>query len=239
VIFGNRRFELAYVNPINFYRSAEHFLGDDDNATLGLDLELLLIPHVKLYGELFVDDLFTSRLGSGWFGNKTAFLTGALWVDAFKISNLDARIEYARTRPFVYTHITGLNSYTHFSTGLGHWIGPNSDDLYLRLQYRPSKALLVAADFETFRHGANQSGQNAGGDINSPRTADDPVNFDFLGGIRERNTRFGFSLSYELYRNFYLGFNLNRVSGKNVILPAGVRGQLQRNELALNLSLNR
>ncbi|MFQ5771695.1 MAG: capsule assembly Wzi family protein, partial [bacterium] len=202
-------------------------------------VEFLLIPNVKLYGELFIDDLFTSRLGSGYFGNKTAFLTGGLWVDAFKIPNLDGRIEYARTRPFIYAHRNPLNSYSHFSTGLGHWIGPNADDFYLRLQYRLSKSLFMAMDFESYRHGANEPGRNVGGDLNQDNFSKTEENFKFLEGIRERRNRFGFEMNYEVFRNFYLSLKFNSASSRNMLLPGGQRGPVSRNEVAFNLSLNR
>ncbi|MFQ5866331.1 MAG: capsule assembly Wzi family protein [bacterium] len=239
VIFGNRRFELAYVNPINLYRSAEHFLGDNDNVAMGFDLEFLLIPNVKLYGELFIDDLFTSRLGTGWHGNKAAFLAGGYWVDAFNIPNLDARMEYARTRPYVYSHVKDINTYSHFSTGLGHWIGPNADDLLIRMQYRFSKSLFVAFEFESFRHGANEANRNVGGDLNRPLQPGDAMFIDFLDGIGERRQSFGFEASYEIYRNFYLGVNFNTGSSKNMLLPDRTRGPVGRSEFVVNLSLNR
>ncbi len=239
VIFGNRRFELAYANPINFYRSAEHFLGDNDNAAMGMDFDLLLIPNTKIYGELFIDDLFTSRIGSGWFGNKVAYLAGAYWVDALSVPNLDARVEYARTRPFVYTHEKAINTYSHFSTGLGHWIGPNADDLLMRLQYRFSKSLAVALDFESYRHGANPLDRNVGGDINQPFRPGDPAFVHTLDGIHERRNRFGVEVSYELYRNFFLNLNFNSASSKNMLLPGGVRGPVDRTEFGLTLALNK
>jgi hypothetical protein len=239
VIFGNRRFELAYLNPINFYRSAEHALDEDDNATMGFDLEFFLIPNVKLYGEVFIDDLSTLKLGSGFHGNKTAFLTGGLWVDALTIPNLDVRLEYARTRPYLYTHRNDINKYSHFSTGLGHWIGPNADDLFARLQYRLSKHFAMAARFELYRHGDNEPGRNVGGDINQPYLPDAPANIDFLDGIRERRTGFGFEASYEIFRNFYFGLQFNTASSKNFLLPEGTRGPVNRQEFFVNLSLNR
>lgn len=239
VVYGNRRFELAYVNPINFYRSAEHFLDDNDNAAMGMDVDFLLIPNVKLYGELFIDDLTTTKLGSGFFGNKTAFQAGGLWVDAFRLPNLDVRVEYARTRPYVYTHEKAINTYSHFSTGLGHWIGPNSDDLLLRLQYRFSKSLVVAVRFESFRHGANEPGRNVGGDINRPFQGGDPEFIGTLDGIRERRNDFGFETSYELFRNFYFGLKFNTASSRNMLLPTGTRGPVERTEFMMSLSLNK
>lgn len=236
VVFGNRRFELAYVNPINFYRSAEHFVGDDDNASMGLDFDLLLIPNVKLYGELFVDDLNTSR-GSDFFGNKVAYLTGALWADAFTLDNFDLRLEYARTRPFLYSHRQEINKFTHFNTGLGHWIGPNADDFYARAQYRLSKSFYAAVNFEYYRHGANEPGRNVGGDIN--QSYPDESSIRFLDGIRETRKTFGLEVSYEIFRNFYFGLNFNISSSENMLLPKSLRGPVSRDEVGVSLSLNR
>lgn len=245
VIFGDRRFELAYVNPINFYRSAEHFLGADDNPTMGFDVRFLLIPNVKLYGEVFVDDLSTFQ-GGDFFGNKLAFLTGGYWADAFTIPNLDARVEYARTRPHIYSHKKEINKYTNFSTGLGHWIGPNADNLFTSLSYRVNRELLVAVNFQSFRHGANPPGINVGGDIDVPFRPGDPENVGFLDGIRERRNRFGFEVSYEILRNFFLGVNFNTAASENIVLPArlaggpgGARGPVSRNEFFATISLNR
>ncbi|MCG8604200.1 capsule assembly Wzi family protein, partial [bacterium] len=239
VIFGNRRFELAYVNPINFYRSAEHFVSDDDNASIGIDIELLPIPNIKLYGELFIDDLNTGRLGGDFFGNKTGLLVGGYWVDMIGISNLDARLEYARTRPYLYTHRNEINKFAHFNTGLGHWIGPNSDIFNARLQYRVSKSFVFAATFEKFRHGENKPGRNVGGDINQPFIESDSRTAVFLDGIVTRRTYFGIEASYELYRNFYFGLNLRTIASRNVVLPGLQRGPVDRNEIFITIALNR
>jgi hypothetical protein len=148
-------------------------------------------------------------------------------------------LEYARTRPYLYTHRNDINKYSHFSTGLGHWIGPNADDLFARLQYRLSKHFAMAARFELYRHGDNEPGRNVGGDINQPYLPDAPANIDFLDGIRERRTGFGFEASYEIFRNFYFGLQFNTASSKNFLLPEGTRGPVNRQEFFVNLSLNR
>jgi hypothetical protein len=238
VVFGDRRFELAYVNPINFYRSAEHFLGTDDNPTMGLDLRFMLIPNVKLYGELLVDDLSTFQ-GSDFFGNKIAFIGGGYWADAFTIPNLDGRIEYTRTRPYIYTHKKEINKYTNFATSLGHWLGPNADNLIAGLSYRFSRELRVAVNFQSFRHGANPPGVNVGGDIDMPFLPGNNENVGFLGGVRERRNSFGFEASYEIFRNFYFAVNFNSASSQNMALPGGIRGPVSRNEFFASIALNR
>ena len=43
VVYGDRGLEFAYLNPIMFYRSAEHYLGDMDNATMSADFNWIII----------------------------------------------------------------------------------------------------------------------------------------------------------------------------------------------------
>lgn len=239
VVFGNRRFEFAYLNPINFYRSAEHFVSDDDNASMGFDVELLLIPHLKLYGELFIDDLNTSKLGSDFHGNKTGMLAGGLWVDAFTVSNLDVRLEYARTRPYLYTHRNAINTYSNFTTGLGHWMGPNADSFIAHAQYRFSRRLSLAASLQHYRHGANPPDSNIGGDIERPFAAGGEATVGFLAGIRESRQTLSLQLDYEVFRNFYVGFVLNAAFSENMLLPEDTRGPVDRREFFFNVALNK
>ena len=238
VVFGNRQFEFAYLNPINFYRSAEHFVSDDDNASMGFDFEMLAIPSVKLYGELLIDDLNTGK-SKNYFGNKLAMLAGGLWVDAFRLPNLDARLEYARTRPYIYTHRNDINKFTHFNTGMGHWIGPNADNLYARVQYRFSKSLYLAGTFEYYRHGDNEPDRNVGGSLDEPRTGQDSEIAKFLDGIVEKRTTIGLEMSYEIFRNLYLNLNFNTQISDNMLFSDGTRTDLDRKEFFVNIALNR
>ena len=210
VIFAGRRFEPAYMNPFMFFRSAEHYLGDRDNVAMGLDFELKIFPKTKLYGELFIDDVTTGKLGTGFYGNKYAYLLGATFVDPFLMPDMTVRVEYTRIRPYTYTHKVDLTAYRHFSTNLGHWSGPNSDDLFVQLEHQHSRRLRLAVAFESRRHGANPPGENIGGDIFHDHSyPQDPDYVDFLAGIRERSNSIFLSASYELVRNgfariFYL-----------------------------------
>ena len=244
VVYSDRQFEPSYLNPVMFFRSAEHYQGDRDNVLMGLDVEVKLVPKTKLYGELFIDDITTSKLGTGFYGNKYAYQVGALYVDLLGLSNVDARVEFTRIRPFTYTHKFDLTSYTHFTTGLGHWLGPNAENLYAELGYRYSRRLSVKGFYERQRHGANPEGRNFGGDILNPRdAAKDPfLYFDILDGIRENRTSFGFTGRYEVLRNGFVELyyrysdSETKFSELSQILFPGYPGN--RSEFRIGLSLN-
>jgi len=236
VIYSGRDIEPAYLNPVMFYRSAEHYLGDRDNAALGLDLEFKGIPRTKLYGELFIDDLSTKKLGRGFYGNKLAYLAGLYHVNVGGISELDARIEFARVRPFTYTHKQERNGYRHFATGLGHWIGPNADNLFAELAYRRSRRLLFKLQGERIRHGANPPDLNIGGDLFQPRDfRTDPETVRLLDGDLETVTSLGARISYEVLRGAVIELNVTKFWYYLERQPALKGGRMQ---VALRLSLN-
>ena len=201
VIFKGRSFEPAYLNPVMFYRSAEHYLGSPDNMMMGFDFKLTPIKNVKFYGELLIDDITTSKLGTGWYGNKFALLGGIFFAEPFKLDNFDLRLEYVRIRPYVYTHENSVQ-YTHYNSSLGHWIGPNSDLLMVRINYQMTMRLSFGGSYCYLRHGGNSENKNAGANIDLYHLPNDDLYVNLLEGIRENRCRFGFNLSYEIFRNF-------------------------------------
>lgn len=204
VVYFDPEFEWSYLNPVSFYRAQEHYLGDQGNAGMGLDFEWLSLPKTKVYGEFFLDDINTAKLGTGWRGNKYGYTLGLYHVDLFGIDNLDARGEFTRVRPYTYSHRDSLNVYKHFSTVLGHRIGPNAENFYFGISYQPHWRLVIAAGLEQLRHGVNEPGRNVGGDLNRPHQSPDPDYIEFLSGLKSTTRSFEFKLSYHLIRMLFL-----------------------------------
>jgi len=237
ILYGGRSFEPSYLNPLNFFRSAEHYLGDRDNAAMGLDLQLKLLPKTKLYVELLLDDITSSKIGTGFYGNKYAVLVGGHHVDLFGLDGFDLRGEYTRIRPYTYTH-DGVTNFQHYSTNLGHRLGPNSEDLFIQLEYRYSRPLLFRAVWEHTRHGANPAGINMGGNLyRSHYYLTDPEYVDFLAGDLQKANSLLFLTNYEFIRNGSVQLYFQHSDAE----WAGVEGQKfpgGRSEMGIGLSLN-
>ena len=212
IIYGDRSLQLGYLNPLSFFKSVEHYYGDRDNGALGIDAEWRIIPGMKLFGEWFIDDITTGKLGTDWYGNKFGWQGGVLVVNPWFFKNMDFLYEYSRIKPYVYSQsYRDYNKYKHYDTILGHYIGPNSDLSYFRVRKRFSRFLQLGASYQYYRHGANPADRNVGGDPDLPHRSEDAIDATFLDGIRFSQKSYGIMMQYEFVRNLFLEFHYNQM----------------------------
>lgn len=192
VIYGDRGVQLGYLTPLNFLYSVQHSMDDKDNFVLGFDGTWRPVRGIKLYSELFFDDITVSALTTSKGTNKAAYTVGTqLIVPRPLWDHFDARVEYTKIRPFVYTHIFTSNVYTHWTSPIGYTLQPNSEFLTgeLRANFYP---IQIAAHLVHQNHGS------VGGRIDTPlyNALPDQM-FGFLTGRIERTTRVGLQTTWE------------------------------------------
>lgn len=178
-------FDIAYLNPIIFYRAIERELGSPDNAMVGIGGSWITTPGFKVYGQFLLDELIVSEIGNEWWGNKWGWMLGAHLVNP-GIEHLEARVEYARLRPYLYAHVYPPNAYAHYGDGLGHPAGPNSQDMSLFLDYQPPGRWQGGLVASYVQRGRNTETENFGSDPlvdNDTRVRSRGVSF--LQGVRQ------------------------------------------------------
>ncbi len=168
---ANRRtgFDFAYANPIIFYRAVEHDLGSPDNVFLGAGASWVVTPGVQVYAQGILDELRVEEFFNDWWGNRWGYQLGLFLVDPGigerRLRDFDVRIEYARQRPFLYSHRSEATSYLHFNDLLGHPAGPNTSDLAISASYRPTPRLWTTLDLVFTQRGRSpDDGRNFGDD---------------------------------------------------------------------------
>ncbi len=162
-------YDLTYLNPIIFYRAVERDRGSPDNVLLGIDASWIPHPGVQLYGELILDELVVSELGDATWRNKWGVMAGAYATGL--LPGLSARLEYARLRPYLYTHRSVNTAYLHYGDLLGHPAGPNAEDYSLFVRYRPHPRWFGALNLAYTRTGRAPSPDvNIGADPHKPYT---------------------------------------------------------------------
>ena len=218
VVYGQRGPELAYLNPFFPLKPAEHALWDRDNSLFSLDAVVRPLDGVEAYGTYLVDDLDFDLVGEAAFGYKWAAQGGLAVALNRLVPGTTGFAEYTRIEPYTYTHRFQLedsfyNSYQHNGFGLGHPLGPNSDELAAGVDvWLPFRARLRAVGRYRRRGEALADGSgapfNVGGDVNDGRPPADtgPGSKTFLQGERFEGAGASLDLLYEPFRG--LAFRL-------------------------------
>jgi len=196
VVYGLRNAEPMYMNPLMPYHIAEHHLGDQDNNTMSFDWTIYPFKNHKCYAELFIDDWTSAKNPLTYYGNKFAFLLGWRWANPLGFTNVDIDMEYTRVEPFVYTHEDSINRYIHYDTPMGHWLGPDSDDLLLKgtiLLHRDVTGILHA------RH--TRQGEM---DVDTPHQDFMGKRKTFLSGTVESTWDVGMEMRVQLFKDAFL-----------------------------------
>ena len=204
---------IELLNPIMPYQMAEDYLGDIGNNTMEGDIVITLIPNTKLYSALFLDDFHTDISPFKYPGFGWAILNGIMVADPFGIENIDVILEYARVEPWTYTHKgTRQNppiptAYKHFNEPLGHWIGPNADDLFTQIGYQINKSLRGNVSYNRIRNGEIGGNMYDVADYNDEK--------EFLNGIVEVQNIFDTGLKYIVFDKFEISTNYKHIRTKN------------------------
>ncbi len=154
---GNRGFDIAYLNPVIFFRPVEFQRGSPDNSLLGVSLRVKVGKKTSLYGQLLIDDIIfgevkngilnrlkhiihpkDSSLTYGYWTNKQAWQVGVKSYDLFKLKNLYGQLEFNFARPYTYAHRIVTQNYGHYNQPLAHPAGANFFEtvIFLRYSYR-------------------------------------------------------------------------------------------------------
>ena len=205
VIYADR-FELSYLNPFTIYifslPMTEYGLEGGygyggDNALTGADLNFRIAPKFELYSEVMLDDYhFETPLDYRNWDNKFGVLLGVYHIDPFSFQNTDFRIEYAFVNQYAYTHEKPIYTYTNRERIIGHYIGPDADDLWVELKHWFTDKIQVGLAYELLRHGE--------GNINKPHQPNDPEEWEFLSGITESTHSLSLKCSYFSIGNYSL-----------------------------------
>jgi len=191
---------------------------------LYLDFQSNFIDNFELQGMLFLDENILSNLQDlDKYTNKTAYQFGLFWYQPLSLNDFSLVVEYTKIRPFVYSHVDSMNTYTAFGKNLGHKIGPNSDEIFSRLSYNFNERIRVNFNYAFVRSGENVYDingnlvKNVGGDIylnHDSRPENDQAYF--LDGIRFNHNIFELGLRIEPVRDFIFDIIYNYNVEKNL-----------------------
>lgn len=230
VIYLRTSPQIEYINPLNFFKSMEHQLGDKDNALVFFDFEMLPIKNIRLYSTFIIDDIDFTKIGTGWYGNKTAFNIGMNFYYLFPDLPLHFLLEFTRIEPYTFTHNLYERNYTNLGYSLSTDQPPNSYKVDYGINFAPIPEFDFVAIYSFTKWGRNftinNQFVNVGGDIQVGKRMEDSDYVSFLNGNIETINEIKIITSYELVRNIKLStvFNYKKFSSKTsyLILSIGL-----------------
>ena len=221
VVYSDK-LEFVYLMPIMFYYLADEYISNRINKPGDANQQIFLtlssknhLMNTHIYGTLLIDELTIAGINGSLFINASnggftsdrqrtqlGYTVGLSIID-LPINNLTLTTEYTRINPFLYGHHDPAQTYTNSSYLMGHWMGHNSDLVYLDLKYRFYRGFEANLWGGYIRKGSSDNSLQ----YQQPEP-------DFLFGLRTNYTYYGLNLKYELLHELYFDtrFKLTNIS---------------------------
>ena len=152
IVYAERNVQAAYFIPIAFYKSLDHLLTkglhtENQNSQAFASISVRPTDHLRLYGSFFLDEFKLARLKkSNPQKNPVSYLVGFNW-SGWPVKGLALRGEFMRSYIATYVHSIKVLDYTSNSYQMGHYMGANSQSIWLQLSYRPTRSLRLTLDY--------------------------------------------------------------------------------------------
>lgn len=226
IIYSDRPFELAYLNPFLFWESAQRSMNDLDNSFLAFDGRYKPVNGLELSSSIIFDDINFSYLFKGeWSRNNNGneWQAGLMLTDPILFNDMTFKLEYLQIRPYTFSHPGIGEALTYSNNGylLGTDLQPNSARLSAELSYRFTPRLNMDLLYSHSLHGNNiydSHGnliQNFGGNFLNNLNLYSPDYVYLLNGVREVYDYFSANLQFEIAYGYY--FNLEYIYSRSKI----------------------
>ena len=201
-IYGGpgRQPELLYLIPIMFFKTAEHYLNNQDNSQIYFNFKFDVVKNFDFYLPIFFDEFSTTKfLSPTQNHNQLGFTLGG---NAYDLLYHDTRInvEYTRINPWVYNHQYVEDTYQNHDVNLGDWIGQNADLFTVSAYHHPMYNLEIGLKFQSLRKGGKES-------TFYQYSANEPT---LLYGPITKQQSFGIVGSYQPFRDLFIDFHALR-----------------------------
>lgn len=194
---GGHRFSPDFFNPVILFHTAEFGLNGKNNTLLGLNAMYKAFNKIHFYGQLAVDDIRMKNLfNRGNFHNRYGIQLGAEGFDIAGIPNLNVQLEYNQAQPYMYSHASPVQGWTHYNQPLAHPLGANFKEGISIIRYN-YKRLFLRLQLMNALYGSDGGNFNMGKNIFlSDQTATEIENDTIGHGIRTTLQYIDFCVSY-------------------------------------------
>ncbi len=146
IVYSENNVQAAYFIPIAFYKSLDHLLTkglaiENQNSQMFFNISTRNLKYTHFYASVFIDEIKFARFkSSNPQNNPIGWKIGGM-LSNWPLRDLMLNVEYTRTNIINYKHSIDVLTWASNGYNLGHYLGDNSDELYLALTYKPIRSL--------------------------------------------------------------------------------------------------
>jgi len=206
IIYSASNMYIGNFIPIMIFRAMEPAQAESDgllnNTMAFFNVSSRQIRHLHLYASWFTNSFKFSRLGdSGRTNYNSTKLGGRL--NNWPVPDTDLTVEYTFTMPKTFEHRTPIITYAHKNFNMGHYLGPNANDLYASIGMKPWRGLSLRICYNQAKKGNLYPHAYAGAQDRDP----------YMEKVAWQSRSLSLEAQYTLYNNIGL---FARVRHRNV-----------------------
>jgi len=211
IVYAEANVQAAYFLPIAFYKSLDHTMTkglgiENQNSQVFLNFSSRNIKHLHLYTSIYLDEVDFSRfLPGSKEKNPVSYKIGAN-LSNFPLQNLTVTGEFTRSNIINYKHSIPTLTWASNGYNLGHYLGDNSQEIYMALRYKPVRGLDLSLSYMDALHGNEYTylRRNPAGADAIRKIISQPA----LEEITWTNKTLAFNAQYEVFNNAYAIINV-------------------------------
>ncbi len=215
IVYAERSIQPAYLIPIAFYKSIDHLLtkgikSENQNSQLFINVSSRNIKHIHLYGSFFIDEMMFSRFKPSNPETNLISYKGGIKINNLPIKNLSFTTEYTYNTMLNYKHSIESLTWASNNYNLGHYLGDNSEEVFVSVGYKPIGNLSINLSFIQALKGNEYTYIR--------REMRNVLRQDVLQDITWKNERIIGKATYELWNNAYAiaSVEYNHAQGYNL-----------------------
>lgn len=236
IVYSDRDHPGFWI-PLFIYKPVDHTYNATDsygqagqNSQLFGDISVRYFKHLHLYGSLFSDEIKFSRIGDPEVHNFFSW-KGGFSLSNFPFKNISLSAEYTRTLAGTYQHPIESTTFESNKYNLGHYLGDNADELYLKMVFKPIRGLHIKAEAFWAKHGPFvEYGDNAS----------DILYTQFMESVSWQNNTLALDIRYEVVSNVYVYVNAMKssVSGDADLVELWTPAFYQGDQMTITAGFN-
>ncbi len=157
ILYSSDHIIPAFLIPFQFFKATDQTLsslsvynGQNNQLFFAIDARVLKMAHI--YFSAYIEDLKMSALFSSDEINELGWKAG-ISIDRLPIRDLSIVAEYTRTNPLTYRHIIVPTEFYFDHYCMGNYMRDDSQELYIRLRYKPLARLQIDLSYNWAEHG--------------------------------------------------------------------------------------